>query len=93
MAGDWIDDPDWQDDEPPKNGFWDIWNRINKPMVPVGAVTPEMEPARKLFEQEHPYIGRGLNFATDVLASLTSPLNAALGVTGLGEIGAKSWIT
>lgn len=53
------------------------WKAINSPMVDIRSATPEVKNATDAFAKDHPYIGGALNFGTDALSSLTSPLNIA----------------
>lgn len=53
------------------------WKGATDPLVDIRSATPEVKKATDMFAQEHPMIGVPMNFATDVLSSLTSPLNLA----------------
>ena len=77
---DWNNLPDNEPDLPVESKG--LWNVINEPLVNIrsgilGAATDE-------FAAEHPVIGGIGNFTTDVLSSLTSPLNIGLTATTLG---------
>lgn len=53
------------------------WKAVNSPMVDIRSATPEVKTATDAFAKDHPYIGGALNFGTDALSSLTTPLNMA----------------
>src|SRR5882672_535079 len=72
------------------------WDVANKPLIDIRS--GGLKTATEEFAAEHPYIGKPMNFATDVLSSLTSPLSVGLGALTAGgslaeQAGAKGLAT
>lgn len=65
-----------------------IWDAANAPLVDIRS--GGLKTATDEFAAEHPYIGKPMNFATDVLSSLTSPLSLGLGALTAGGSLAES---
>lgn len=66
----------------------EVWNAANKPLIDIRS--GGLKTATDEFAAEHPLIGKPMNFATDVLSSLTSPLSVGLGALTVGGSIAES---
>lgn len=69
--------PDQNETAPPQNESFlrRAWDAISEPMVNIREQSPQLKAGTDLIAQQHPWIGKPMNFGLDTLSGLTSPLN------------------
>jgi len=77
-------------DQPPeqKTALRGFWDKITDPVIDIRRQSPELYEGTERVAEEHPFIGKPINFALDFASQMTSPFDLLMGAaTGGASLG------